>query len=350
MRNENTRLARILVQPRLSLLAGGAGIDAGLLRDELFLRAVVGLVGADDAFGQRIRSLLRRAQVPVLFDSDEGKARVYRSGFVTEEQVVVEPPANYRPLTSPSGRAILDRIDEPPFVHLKEWERLEAIKDKSSSQQAEGVPLFGAANAGVNIRRIRDEIRSASTRLKQVVRSDIWLDLAALGFTLSEEIRIDSFTSTGGGQGAGEYVFLQVLTALDIEDIRERVKIHCHVLLPGFHEARNDAERIEQCMKTQAFFENQAAMKVEGRGLEIPFPGGALAIEPSHAREIFDYVDVYKPQQSGAESYEAFITRVARTVLVSEISALASNIRTMQSNANSLAYRTRLRVVGGSHD
>jgi len=180
--------------------------------------------------------------------------------------------------------------------------------------------------------------------LQATVGSQTSVDLSGFGLELLERFKIDLFLSGAGGQGSGLVILLLALISRRIQKARQLYKVNVHLLLPGFHSTQNDFERADQCTRALSVWRDLAALKVRGRPLEIPFPGGNIELEARHTREIFDYLFIYQPTQTENALYHCFVNRVSNTIIDSELSAFSNKLRSTRSQSNDLARRGNLRT------
>lgn len=333
------RLANRKFEPSRVFGTGGAGGDAAILIGDGRVERTCDLLGLPGDDAKAAQTALQKFHSVIVFDSDDRERATLNPIFAGDAPKIIETPASYKKLTSPSGREIIEKIKTEPFVHLAaQANEEELLVGKASDSEAEGCRFYGYVNGVINVRLIQRQIATAIESMRNLSGSKAWQTLTGLGLPLSDEShRIDVCGSGAGGQASGILILVLALLAREIEDIRSQCKVHVHFLAPGFHAAQNETEALEQRVKSLSVLRDLAAMKVTGRSLEIPFPGGNLTLRSRHTSEIFNYLTIYEPKPTDSDVYKSFLNQVSQTVLDSTLSASAADLRRALSNANSLA-------------
>jgi len=347
------KLANMKFERSLIFGAGGAGGDlAILIRDRRVVRTS-DLLNVANTNLPLTKAALRKFFSVTVFDSDDRESATLDAPFAGEAPEIIETPASYKKLTSASGREIIEKIDSEPFAHLTaQATEVELLTGKASDSEAEGCRFYGYINGLINVQLIRRQITLTLDSMRNLPRSKAWQTLIGCGLPLNEDgYRIDVCASGAGGQASGILVLMLALLAREIEDIRPQVKLHLHFLLPGFHAAQNEAEALEQRIKSLSVLRDLAVMKNSSRSLDIPFPDGNITLRPRHTSEIYNYLYIHEPQPTDADVYSCFLNRVSQAIVDTTLSASAADLRRVLSNANSLARsasaQTLLTAVAG---
>lgn len=335
------RLTNLIFKATLLIGLGGAGRDVALLVWMLRLQRVCELLGINDAASastsrSKIEDLVARFTRQVHFDSSVWESFALAPRFAAESSLLVEPPLGFQPLASPSGKTIIANIEKPQFKMFKAWDKLPHIADKASNSEAQGNRLYGLTNAQFSGRDVVKRLESGLTSLENAALGDAVLELSGYGLKPGKGRRIHVFTSICGGQGAGAVIFVLGCLAKLIEDARENYEIFLHVFPPGFHQAQDDAKKKDQMMRAISVALELQALR-RGGPLELILPDGKLTLEARHTEELFNYLTLHPARASEGDLYEAFVSRVAETVINAELSPLAADLRSERSNAAELA-------------
>lgn len=318
--------------PRLIFGLGGAGVKvARMVREsvcrELFRRIAV---NGDDT--EQTRHHLGALCGFLGIDSEAPETEVYSPAFAGEPELILPPPEDFVLLTSYSGSELIERAETEPFAHLaRATVPLSEVESKRSQSEAQQKRLFGTVNVLTDISNVARAIDVAVERCYGLEKSPAWLRLTARGLTLNPKLPvIHVFFSSAGGQGSGAILLALALLALALED-RSRPRIYVHWLLPGFHPSSGEVEELNNKLRTQAVFQDLAAIK-HGAEMHIPFPQGDKTLRSRHGRELFDALFVHEPLGDRAEAYENFVRRVSRLVTSLEIGPFARDAARSRSN------------------
>ncbi len=167
------------------------------------------------------------------FDSGEKEDVSLTSKFSSVEEEVIRAPLNYRELKVDSGDDILNKLEEKPFAYLKPWVeiRKEFIQDKEAGADAEGIRLYGAINALVNIGFIRQQLYAEIEYLADFEKELAKKKIIEFGLPVdTNNFTIEIFGSSAGGQGSGLRLILLCLLAN-----KSAPKSNLHIACPGFH-------------------------------------------------------------------------------------------------------------------
>jgi hypothetical protein len=331
----------LIYSPRLFFGLGGAGVKVARLARELVCREIFKrlTVGGDD-----VQQTLHDLAVLCGFlgmDSEAPEPETYSPTFAGEPELPLPLPEDFVLLTSYSGSELIERAKTEPFAHLaRATVPLSEIEGKRSQSEAQQNRLFGATNVQANIYSVAREIGEAVERCYGLEKSPAWLRLTAHGLTLNPKLPvIHVFFSSAGGQGSGAILPALALLALALED-RSRPRIYVHWLIPGFHPSSGEFEELNNKLRTQAVFQDLAAIK-HGSEMHIPFPQGDKTLRPRHGRELFDALFIHEPLGDRAEAYENFVRRVSRLVMSLELGAFARDAARSRSNVPQFAIDQR---------
>jgi hypothetical protein len=321
----------IIFKPELVFGGGGAGRDAALLFSGLRGQQLCERLGLTGELKNKTLKAVQEFTSEVYLDSCRWETFEIEQRFAGEEPQLITPPLNFDPLDSPSGRAIFDEIDTPPYRRFTDWEMLEHLIDKASDSEAQGNRLYGLTNVEVNARQVFKQLSDAITALDNVENSNYALELAAIGLRPDKGKRIHLFTSICGGQGAGLIIFILGCLAKIIEKRRELFEIILHVFLPGFHGEDEDEQRDK--MRRAISVLRDLQILTAGSELKLRLPDENCTLTERHTLELYNHLLAYLPRAVAIETYKSFIVRVAETAVNAELSGIAADLRRQRSNA-----------------
>lgn len=332
-------LDELLFKPTKYIGIGGGGRDIALYVQSVRIRRIYQLLGIkpeNKAETERIKNLVSKLTPAVFIDSDRWESIVFEPRFGNEEAQTLKTPLDFEPLSSPSGKAIIEEIQTEPYQHMDDWEHLENLSGKASNSQAQGSRLYGLVNALVNTIKIEQQLSDALKTLNEASKGAAWQELAEYSLPRDSEKRIHIMTSVAGGQGAGLVVFILCLIAELIKKERSDYEIFLSVFLPGFHESDVDNELAEKMFRALSVIRDLEAL---GRGaeIEIRYPQENIKLSSRQTEELYDLLFVHLPRPSEVGVYESFILRTAETIVDAELSPVAAGLRKQRSNAKDKA-------------
>ncbi len=332
-------LDEFLFKPTKYVGLGGGGRDVALYVQSVRIRRICQLLGIEQenkAETERIKTLVSKLTPAVFIDSDRWESVVFEQRFGIEEAQSLKTPLDFEPLSSPSGKAIIEEAHTEPYQHLEDWEHLQNLSGKASNSQAQGSRLYGLTNALVNTIKIEQQLSDALKMLNDAAKGAAWQELAEYSLPCDSEKRIHIMTSVAGGQGAGLVVFILCLIAELIKKERADYEIFLSVFLPGFHESDVDNELAEKMFRALSVLRDLEAL---GRGaeIEIRYPQEHIKLSSRQTEELYDLLFVHLPRPSEIGVYESFILRMAEAVVDAELSPVASGLRKQRSNAKDKA-------------
>ena len=268
----------------------------------------------------------------VFIDSDRWESVVFEPRFSGEEVQILKTPLDFEPLSSPSGKAIIEEAHTEPYQHLEDWEHLQNLSGKASNSQAQGSRLYGLTNALVNKIKVEQQLSDALKTLNDASKGAAWQELAEYSLPCDSEKRIHIMTSVAGGQGAGLIVFILCLLAKLIKKERSNYEIFLSVFLPGFHESDVDNELGEKMFRALSVLRDLESLR-GGAEIEIHYPEENIKLSSRQTEELYDLLFVHLPRPAEIGVYESFILRTAETIVDAELSPVAAGLRKQRSNA-----------------
>ncbi|MEA2173832.1 MAG: Tubulin like [Blastocatellia bacterium] len=328
--------ASFIFKPTLVIGAGGSGRDAAHLFRRLRSERIVALIGSSAESARRVTGWVETFTPDVYLDSDRWEAFELEKRFADEEAVAFVPPASFEPLASPSGKAIIESVNTPPYRTFKDWENLPHIANKASDSEAQGNRLYGLTNAMVNARPILRQLSEALKTLDATEKNTALLELRAAGLMVETGKRVHIFSSVCGGQGAGLLVFILGCLAKMIEARRFEFEVNLHLFMPGFHRAQDDARQRDQVRRALSVLRDLHALR-GGSAIELRLPDGSWQLKALNTEELYNHAFVHLPCATATDAYKSFVVRVAHTVIESEMGAIAADLRRQRSNAKEQA-------------
>jgi len=328
--------ASFIFKPTLLIGAGGAGRDVAHLFRQLRGHRINELLCVSGKPERKIAGCVESFTPDVHLDSDRWEAFDLAGQFADEDAHALNPPLAFEPLVSPSGKAIIEAVNTPPYCAFKDWSNLPHIANKASDCEAQGNRLYGLSNAMVNARPILRQLSGALDTLDAAEKSDALLELRASGLLVETNKRIHVFSSICGGQGAGLLIFVLGCLARMIETRREQFEINLHLFLPGFHRTPDDARQRDQARRGMSVLYDLQALR-GGNPVELRLPDGKLQLTARHTEELYNHAFIYAPRSTETDAYKSFITRVAQTVIEAEMSVISADLRRQRSNAKEQA-------------
>lgn len=338
--------AAFIFKPTLLLGAGGSGRDVANLFRRLRTERVVSLLGGAGESARKISGWVETFTPDVYLDSDRWEAFELEGRFADEGATTLVPPASFEPLASPSGKAIIEGVNTPPYKTFKGWPNLPHIANKASDSEAQGNRLYGLTNAMVNARPILRQLGDALKTLDAAEKNNALLELRAAGLMVESSKRVHVFTSVSGGQGTGLLVFILGCLAKMIESRRFEFEVNLHLFMPGFHRTQDGARQRDQLRRALSVLRDLRALR-RGRGLELRLPDGVWGLTALNTEELYNHVFVHLPRVTTADAYKSFVVRVAQTVIESEMGAVAADLRRQRSNAKEQAAGSQDEQIDG---
>ncbi|HLM62285.1 MAG TPA: tubulin-like doman-containing protein [Pyrinomonadaceae bacterium] len=332
-------LDELLFKPTEYIGLGGGGRDVALYMQSVRIRRICQLLGIKPeniAETKRIETLVSKLSPAVFIDSDRWESIVFEPRFGIDEAQTLKTPLDFEPLSSPSGRAIIEEVQTEPYQHLEQWEQLEHLSGKASNSQAQGSRLYGLTNALVNTIKIEQQLSDALKNLNEATKGAAWQELAEYSLPFDTEKRIHIMTSVAGGQGAGLIVYILCQLAELIKRERADYEIFLSVFLPGFHESDVDNELGEKMFRALSVLRDLEALQ-SGAEIEIRYPREHIKLSSRQTEELYDLLFVHLPRPSEIGVYESFISRTAETIVDAELSPVAAGLRKQRSNAKDKA-------------
>lgn len=332
-------LNEYLFKPTKYVALGGAGRDVALHLQTVRSYRICQLLGIKpDNKDQiaRVTNLVSKLTPAVFIDSDRWESIILEPRFSIEQAQTLKTPLDFEPLSSPSGKAIIEEAHTEPYRHFESWELLNDLSGKASNSQAQGNRLYGLTNGLVNTTKIEQQLSDALLTLNNSSKGGLQFELAEYGLPCDTEKRIHILTSIAGGQGAGLVVFILCLLAKLIERERADYEIILSVFLPGFHESDVDGELAEKMFRALSVLRDLEALRA-GAEIEIPYPEENIKLSAKHTEELYDLLFAHLPRPSEIGIYESFVLRAAETIVDAELSPVAAGLRKQRSNAKDKA-------------
>jgi hypothetical protein len=321
----------------LYILLGGLGGDAGELSRQRLIKKLCRQFAQNDAERKILERSLSECYRVLSFDSDEREPTVISPEYAGQEPETIHAPINYQRIKSYSGKEIISRLDEKPFAFLKDYvlARQTFIETKDADSEAESVRGFGEINGLISVGLLHKQIVQELANLKSFELSAAYQNLLKFGLAQQgAELGMEIFIvgSTAGGQATGLFLLVLALLGLELRDYGTRPKVRLHLALPGFHAEKAEKPRQAEFFKTLAVLRDLAKIKRGDTVLKLPHPKGRINIE-TYSIPISS-VNVYPPSMgNNPQKYASFISQFADTLVASQLTSFAADLRRDKSNA-----------------